>query len=118
MKAYHLRRTAANSRIDSLYIPEDKTLKSYFQPEYLIVDYSDEYYLNRVQAVVDGKKDELMGEMLNETEIDEKTALKIKRARDGINKYLDTAGNTENLIRIFTERAPKSLKELLRDLIS
>ena len=123
MKCYHLRQKVPcegyNIIIDSLYIPEYKTLKSYIQaPEYLIVDYSTDYFLKRVQAVVEGKKDGMTGEILNEVEIDKNTALKIDRARCGFNKYLDTAGNTENLIRIFSERAPKSLRELLRDLIS
>jgi len=118
MKCYHLRRKVPNERpntvIDYIYIPESKTLKSYIQsPDYkLLVDYSTEYFLKRVQAVVEGKEDDVPWELLNELEIDKRTASKISRARDGFNKYLDTAGTTENLMRIFSERARKTLFEL------
>jgi len=119
MKLYHLRRKVPNEEpntiIDYLYIPESQTLKSYIQsPDCkLIVDYSTTYFLKRVQAVIEGKEDEVPWELLNELEIDKKTASKIAKTKDGFNKYLDSAGTTENLIRIFSERARKTLFELL-----
>lgn len=111
MKAYHLRRTLSDSIIDSIFIPEYRTLQSYIQmPEHkLIVNYSgkdiysNKSFLERAQAVVDGKKDEVSWEIVNEIEIDEKTAKKIARAKGGFNKYLEAAGSTDNLIRIFSD---------------
>ena len=118
MKLYHLRREAKNAVIDYLYIPEYDTLKSYIQePAYkIIVDYSMPHYLERVKAVVEGKQDEMPWEIVKELDISEKTAKKIERARCGFNKHMEIAGTTENLIRILSERAPKTLKELVKSL--
>ena len=119
MKCYHLRREAKNAVIDYLYIPERDTFKGYIQEPAckLIVDYSMPRYLERVKkAVVEGKEDEVPLEIVKELDIDKKTAWKIEKARCGFNKYLETAGTTENLVKILSERAPKTLAELVKSL--
>lgn len=113
MKLYHLRHESPNTVIDAVYIPECEIFKSYIQnPDCkIIVDYSIQHYLKRAQAVIDGKKDEIQWKIFNEIDIDKKTASRISRAKAGFNQYLDIAGTTENLIRILSERAPKTLAE-------